>query len=178
MKSDLILIIGPKHSGKSSAALALGKILGGEVLELDELMEKQTGKSPRELYREGKEIFQKEETKALTTAIQQGNQQNQRYKIVSAGGGLIDNNEALALLSQIKEIITVYLDAEEETTWLRLLNSGELPAFLDQKNPKESHRVIFRRRSESYRSLAKITIYTEGKSPDEIARDIIRCCGF
>lgn len=93
-----ILIIGPKHSGKSLCARALGKILGGEAADLDEIVEKQTGKTPRELFIEGAGVFRKAEALALASLFQSPRPEGNGL-VIAAGGGLSDNPEALALLA-------------------------------------------------------------------------------
>ncbi|MDR0997648.1 MAG: hypothetical protein LBL70_01155, partial [Treponema sp.] len=68
---EIILLTGPKHSGKTSAGRALVRLLAEKTdpaasfIDLDELVEDRTGKSPRALYREGPEIFRKAEADAL-----------------------------------------------------------------------------------------------------------------
>jgi shikimate kinase len=90
---------------------------------------------------------------------------------------LADNSEAVALLLKLMDapdpkLITVYLDVSAETAWQRILTDGELPPFLKTENPKEAHHILHNRRAESYKALARISISAEGKSPDEIAREI------
>ena len=169
MKDRIILITGPKHSGKSLCALALGKITVCEAVDLDEFIEKQSGKTPRALFEEGPEFFRKAEALALASLIRQ------RFRIIAAGGGLIDNPEALALLSRRREIIPVYLDVSAETAWQRILHAaegGKLPPFLNTENPRETHLALHKRRAESYKTLARFTIFAENKSPEEIAGEI------
>ena len=178
MKNRIILITGPKHSGKSSCALALGKISGGEALDLDELVKKQTGKSPRELYTEGPEIFKKAEAAALAAIIQTAEKdfhRNQKPLIVATGGGLIDNPEALSFLSKRRDMRIVYLDLPPETAWQRIIKAGgELPPFLNTENPEETHRTLHERRAASYKSLAHLCIPAEDKTPAEIAGEIAK----
>jgi shikimate kinase len=203
-REPIILITGPKHSGKSLCARALGKITGWKVVDLDELMEKQTGKSPRMLYREGPEIFRKAEAFALTSLIlplgasaqeeteflpdkKFSVQPERGGLVVAAGGGLIDNPEAIALLTKMKippeaplplrrrKLIIVFLDVSQETAWQRILNTaagGELPVFLDDENPKENHSVLHIRRSEAYKALAHLSVSAENKSPESLAGEI------
>jgi shikimate kinase len=175
MKNRLILITGPKHSGKSVTALALGKITGAEAVDLDEIVERQNHKSPRELFKEGPELFRKAEALALASLVDGGN--TSRLTIIAAGGGLVDNAEALAILSRHGEAITVYLDVSSETAWQRILSTsavGELPPFLNTENPRETHLALHKRRAEAYKALAQIAILGDDKSPEEIAEEIAR----
>jgi len=180
MKDKIILITGPKHSGKTLTARALQKILGGEVIDLDEIMEKQVGKTPRMLYRDGPEFFQMAETLALASLIGQkepdDKARNKKCRIIAAGGGLIDNKDALELLSKNQEILIIYLEVSAETAWQRIQNSavaeGELPPFLNTENPRSTLFALHERRAKAYKILAHHTIAAENKSPEEIAKKI------
>jgi len=176
MKNQIIIITGPKHSGKTLCAGALAKISGGVAADLDELVTKKAGKTPRELFKEGPEIFRKAEASVLASLALTAKSENSLI-IIAAGGGLIDNPEALALLSQHKEIITVYLDVPPETAWQRILHTasvdGELPPFLKTENPKETHLALHKRRAEGYKALAQFTVPADNKSPEEIADEIV-----
>jgi shikimate kinase len=180
MVNRIILITGPKHSGKSKCALALKKLLGCEAVDLDELVEAHSGKTPRVLYTEDPEIFKKAEAKALASLLRppEGkNSSEQNCLIVSAGGGLIDNDEAMELFSatQCRETIPVYLEVSAKTAWQRILETAKnegLPPFLNTENPRETQRAMHDRRAKAYKAIAKITVFAENKSPEEIAREI------
>lgn len=170
----IILITGPKHSGKTLCAAALEKLTGVEASDLDRIVERDTGKNPRELYREGPGIFREAEAAALSSLIRETAAEG-KLRIIAAGGGLIDNPEALALIDQNREAVLVYLDISAETAWQRIQHSaknGELPPFLDTENPGETHRALHRRRAEAYRALAGFTVSAENRSPEEIAEEI------
>jgi shikimate kinase len=84
----VIIIVGPKHSGKTCAGKALARLWeedpapeGGEAagpenkkppavfIDLDEVVEEWEGKSPRLLYREGPEVFRRAEAEALRALL-------------------------------------------------------------------------------------------------------------
>jgi len=180
MKKKIILLTGPKHSGKTSVAQALKKLSGWEASDLDEVLENKTGRTPRELFREGRDIFQKAEAEALESLINPEDKEKDCL-IIAAGGGLIDNNEAMALLSSHREVICVYLDVPAETAWQRIVktaNGGELPPFLNTGNPAETHFALHERRANAYKSMAQISIASENMSPEEIAEEIARLFDF
>jgi shikimate kinase len=205
----IVIIIGPKHSGKTSAGLALAKLLSGAdkirpaadsaepcFADLDELIEQRTGKSPRALYKEGEGIFRKAEAEALAFFIGKaalpfssagGVAAHSRAPadapppspaalIIAAGGGIIDNEQALSLIKKTSNAIPVYLDVSAATAWNRIKDSarrdGELPPFLKTENPGETHRALHERRAAAYRKFARIIIEVDGKSPEEIAKEI------
>ena len=178
MDFHFCLITGPKHSGKSLCAKALHKIIGGTVVDMDELIEAETGKTPRELFVLGQDIFKKAEAQALSSALNVTEEERRRnqIRIIAAGGGLIDNGDAMTLLTEPqvppREIIAVYLDISAETAWQRISAEGEIPPFLKTENPQETHRVLHERRAEAYKAIADIIVSAENKSPEEIAGEI------
>jgi shikimate kinase len=168
----IILLTGPKHSGKTSAGRALASP-GGAFVDLDEFIEERTGKNPRALYREGAGVFRKAEAEALRTLLgKQAAEPAEGVLIIAAGGGIIDNAEAAAVIEKQAGLVIVYLDVSPETAWERIRRGGELPPFLDTPHPEETHRQLHRRRAEAYRKLASITIDAGGKSPAVIAAEI------
>jgi len=187
VKNRIVLIIGAKHSEKSLCARALNKIIGGQIVDLDELVEEQTGKTPRELFIEGHIFFKKAEASALASAIhrQMPRPTSQTELggtlIIAAGGGIIDNDEAMALISEARvlsadrQLIAVYLEISAETEWQRILETsgdGGLPPLINTNNPKETHLALHNRRAKAYKAVAGITVLAENKSPEEIAGEI------
>jgi shikimate kinase len=172
---NIILLTGPKHSGKTSTGKALAEILNAAFIDLDDRIKDRTGKSPRELYREGPECFRAAETGALEslfTGTAAG------PLVAAAGGGLIDNASAMALLGSAEQTGTliVYLEVSAETAWERIQrtaeSTGELPPFLDTANPRETHTALHARRAQAYRARAAIIIDADNKDPEERGREI------
>jgi shikimate kinase len=179
----VIVIVGPKHSGKTSAGKALAQLYSAagsgaaEFIDLDELVERRTGKSPRALYREGPELFRRAEAEALEALLAAGEGGPPEGAVIAAaGGGLADNRGALEILNGSPAAATVYIEVPAETAWERIRaaagKTGELPPFLDTEDPRETHRLLHERRGRFYRELAKITVEA-GDSPEETAAKIL-----
>jgi shikimate kinase len=126
-------------------------------------------------------IFRKAEAETLTYFLDDANAfsdggAEEKLVILAAGGGIIDNEDALTLLKKYGTALIVYLEVLTETAWERIRaaaeKSGELPPFLNTNNPKETHRALHQRRAAAYKKLADITIYAEKKSPKDIAGKI------
>jgi len=177
MKS--IFLTGPKHSGKTSAGKALALLCSCDFIDLDKLILQRTGKSPRQLFSESPAIFQKAEAEAMAALIETNNagtdSAGQGRRIISTGGGIIDNAEAIAALKKSGATV-VYLNISAATAWRRIANSadGELPPFLRTENPRETHRALHERRAAAYQQFADIVIEAEGKSSKEIAAEILK----
>jgi shikimate kinase len=171
-QKQILLITGPKHAGKTTAGKELAQLLGGNFADLDDIVEKKTGKSPRTLFKEGPEIFRKAEAAALKAVLVQP---KKNISIIAAGGGLIDNEEATVLLRNSDDVAVIYLDVSTETAWRRILDTarnGELPPFLNTANPKQTHRELHERRAAAYKAIATIIIDGENKNPLRIAEEI------
>jgi shikimate kinase len=170
---ETVFITGPKHSGKTSAGKILAVLYPCDFFDLDDIITKQAGKSPRELYRESPDAFQKAETQSLAglASSQSGK------RVIATGGGIIDNPAAVALLKEQSALIA-YLDISADSAWERIACSGELPPFLQTDNPRETHRALHDRRAAAYQLLAKIVIQADGKTPEEIADEIVNQIQF
>ncbi|GHU61177.1 hypothetical protein FACS189445_2910 [Spirochaetia bacterium] len=182
----MIFLTGPKHSGKTSAGRVLAELLGAGFVDLDELIELQTGKSPRTLYKEGPDVFRQAEVRALACLLPNAclltETADGRPGVVAAGGGLIDNPGALELLRPLAmkldgaAPVTVYLEVRADTAWERInaavQKTGELPPFLNTENPRETHAALHTRRGAAYREFASLIIAADGKTSEAIGREI------
>jgi shikimate kinase len=171
----LIILTGPKHSGKTTAGRALADRCAGDFTDLDELVQARTRKSPRALFKEGPEVFRRAEAEALQSLLNMRHEEGSVH-IVAAGGGLADNGAALDLLKKPGTATLVYLDVSVETAWERIRitaeHTGELPPFLNTANPQETHRRLHERRAAAYRKIAHIIIQADGKSPAAIGEEL------
>jgi len=189
----MIILIGPKHSGKTSVGRELAQLLDVSFFDLDALIEKRAGQSVRALYTAGLELFRREEEAALKDLLAGGNLPfrdnpcspwtlfplppppwSDVHGVLAAGGGLTDNPGAMALLEDGAHFI-VYLDVSAGTAWQRITSAGELPPFLKAETmevSREKHRVLHQRRAEACRNCARLCIAAEGKRPEELAKEI------
>jgi shikimate kinase len=181
VKSMVFLLTGPKHSGKSSVGRILAETWGCPFIDLDDLIEEQCGKSPRELYREGAGVFRKAEAAALSSLLAPRAGAPSK-RVAAAGGGLIDNEEALRLLEGplkrgTPELEIICLEVPAETAWERIRRaaeeSGELPPFLQTADPERTHRALHNRRMEGYKKLAHRILWGINKDSHTIAGEII-----
>ena len=181
----LILLTGPKHSGKTSAGRALARLIRARFVDLDELIEARTGKSPRSLYREGAHLFKAAEAEALEYLLSLPDPGvSPAIRVAAAGGGLIDNRRAMDLLQDPFRnrqgpggVLRIYLEIPAETAWKRIRRdarkTGELPPFLGVEDPRGVHAALHARRAQAYREAADIILDAKGRSPAGIAREIL-----
>jgi shikimate kinase len=172
-----IVLLGSKHCGKTSAGAELAEVLQREFIDLDNLIEKQTGKTPRALYKEGAAVFKNAEINALNAALEEGERRGKN--IIAPGGGIIDNEPAVFILENFKKerkAALVCLAVSAQTAWERIRAGGELPPFLLEKadSPEETHRILHTRRQNAYQRLAGFIVQAEGKSVGETADLILK----
>ncbi|MDR0784941.1 MAG: shikimate kinase [Treponema sp.] len=164
---DKIILLGPKHCGKTSVGRAIAREIKERFVDTDNLIAENAGKSPRELYREGVGVFKTAEVRSLKQALEHD------AVIVATGGGLVDNSEAVALLRAARRARLVYLDVKAEAAWERISGGGELPPFLNTATPQETHRALHERRAAAYRRLADQTVTADLKTVEEIVHHIL-----
>jgi shikimate kinase len=105
-------------SGKSSVGLALARQLGWPYLDLDEVIEKQEGRSIQEIFRSsGEPDFRRAERHALAQVLASSNEPS----VVALGGGAFAQAENAELLRSVGAT-TVFLDAPAEILWQRCLD--------------------------------------------------------
>jgi shikimate kinase len=172
---ETLLLTGPKHSGKTSAGRMLAALSGAVFTDMDEQIERRTGKNPRALYREGPEVFRAAEVETLKELLEDPAGKGP-FRVIAAGGGLIDNPAALELVKETP-LRVVYLEVSAGTAWERILREagekGEMPPFLDTANPRETHRALHERRAAACRKLARFVVSGEHRTPEETAEEII-----
>ena len=152
-----LIILGIKHSGKTTLGNNFSKILNIPFFDVDEQIEKDVNMGVRQYFQTyGEEAFKKAEYEACKEIFNA----NDGCFVVATGGGICDNVQALSVLEGTK----VFLDASETVCFRRILENskktGSLPAYISNKNPKneDEARAIFHefyvRRRNSYLKLA------------------------
>ncbi len=152
MKKNLIFT-GIKHSGKTTQARLVSTFLSLPFYDLDDLVEKKTGMSVRDYYREkGKEAFMAEELSSYLSLVEG----EKNTFVLSLGGGAADNE---SLMEKVKDgNYIIYIKRPEEVLLRKILKNG-IPPFLDEKDPEGSFHTIYEKRSGIYEKYADLSIY-------------------
>lgn len=168
MSQKNIILLGIKHSGKSTQGKLLAKKLNCAFCDSDEVIVKMTGKTPREIYDEsGADAFMQIELDACKKIIE-----DRRKKVVVAtGGGICDNVAAVELLGAFGKF--VFLETPEKIASDRIVRKisigadgkmENLPAYIKKENPQDIMDVrkifheYYERRTKAYRKIAAVTI--------------------
>ena len=165
MKSKKNLIfVGMMGSGKTSIGSLVSKKLKANFIDIDQLIEKETGKEISKIFKEeGEEYFRKIEEKITLKILKNEN------AVISLGGGAFMN------LKIQKEILinhlSFWLNWNAETLLYRIKNSAKRPlAYNSSKNELLN---LIKKRSKIY-SKALYKINCENLSKNEITGKILK----
>ncbi len=119
-----IVLIGMPGAGKTTIGRKLSKALGRPVLDADDKVVEQTGRTIKDLFQEGEDVFREAETEAVKTlAAMDG-------IIISCGGGVMKRPENMAYLQETGKIFFLNRDlaaiaGSVDKVTRPLLNSAE-----------------------------------------------------
>ena len=161
-----LFLIGFMGAGKSSVSAGLGRMLGREVVEMDQRIAAQEGMSIPELFaQKGEPYFRACET-ALLKSFAQG-----APRIVSCGGGVSLREENVVAMRESGTV--VLLTASPEVILERVKDSDERPLLQGHKDVSYIA-VLMEQRRPRYEAAADITVDTSQLNIEEVCRQVLR----
>jgi shikimate kinase len=166
-----VILCGYMASGKTTTAKLLAEKSGLPYIDLDEVIEQNTGKTISQLFEGGGEIkFRKLEHDALNSIVNGAN-----GFVLSLGGGTpVYANNHLAL--QRDDVVSVYLKVSIGELAKRLRSQPGQRPLIDALKDEELDEFIGQHLFERsyYYHQAKHVVSTDGKSPEEIVNEIMK----
>ncbi|MCJ1656283.1 shikimate kinase [Staphylococcus sp. NRL 16/872] len=163
-----IIFIGFMGTGKSTIGDFLSLEQKLTFVDLDSYIEIKENKSIPEIFNQiGESGFRQLEYKYLKQCMS-------KYDVISTGGGIIENDDSLKFLKQIKHVI--WLDCSIDTVYRRILNDPHRP---NAKNKtKKQLKNLYLSRISRYNEIAFMKVNSE-KTIKEIYDFIINhlSCG-
>lgn len=160
-----VFLIGFMGSGKSTVAMCLAKNYGMDMIDMDQLIVEREGMSISDIFtQKGELYFRDAETKLLIEL------EEQQDKVVSCGGGIVLREENVQAMKKCGQV--VLLDAKPETILERVKDDDNRPLLRGNKNV-QFIRDMMEKRRHNYERAANFIIHTDGKSADEICKEII-----
>lgn len=151
--------------GKSTMARLLSEATGRELLEMDETIEKETGKSISQIFAEcGETHFRDLESELIVRIAKKGGM------VVSCGGGAILRKENVENMRKNGKI--VYFSASPETIFERVRYSNNRPLLNGNMNIEHITNLM-EVRLPRYIDAADITVSVDAKSKDEILEELL-----
>lgn len=167
IQEKAIYLIGFMGAGKSTVARCLCKMYGLQLVEMDETIASEEGMSIPDIFAtKGEAYFRSRETTLLERAAQAGT-------VISCGGGVAMRQENVRLMQE--KGIVVLLKATPETVFERVKYSTDRP-LLNGNMTLEHVSELLEVRRPYYEATAEVTILTDGKTPEEICKEIEIAC--
>ncbi|TCC23030.1 shikimate kinase [Kribbella speibonae] len=161
--SPVVVLVGPPGSGKSTIAALLSERLGVRHRDTDHDIEAAAGKPISDIFvDEGEPHFRKLERDAISAALQGDGE------VLSLGGGAILDAGTRADLAGHT---VVFLDVSLGEATKRVGLSVARPLLLG--NVRTQLRNLMEARRPLYGEVAKLTVLTDEKTPDQIADEIL-----
>ena len=159
-----IYLTGMMGSGKSVTGKRLAVKLGYGFLDLDELIQKKSGKTIPQIFTDkGEDFFRELESQALKEIS------SLEMKVVATGGGTVLRTANVNLMKATGKII--FLDASVETLWERVKDKKDRPLLRGGK-PQEKLLEIYAYRRPLYEGSCQLKVGTDGKTAGAVADEI------
>ena len=161
--SSNIYLIGMPGSGKSVTGRLLAKHFGYSLIDLDDLIEKKSGRIIRDIFEEsGENTFRDLETDALREISEKENQ------VVATGGGIILRDLNWELMEKTGK--TVYLKTSPEWILKRTAHTDKRP-LLNKPSREKAIQELYEKREPLYEK-ADYVCTTDDRSPKKVALEI------
>lgn len=163
----LIALEGFMGSGKTTVGRILADALGCPFIDLDEVIERKSGRSIPQIFEaDGEAAFRLLEKKALEQTI---SKYGESTAVLSLGGGTVTVPGAVKSLQE--KTLCIYLKADVATLQSRLEGQTSGRPLAD-----DGFAQRLAQREPLYEAAAHITIDTDGLTPDQIVDEIIIDC--
>lgn len=174
METNLHLYLtGYRGTGKSAVGVALARQTDRPVIDLDQVIEANAGKSIRQIFEAGGEIlFRNLESEALFTVSQSD------PAVISLGGGTILKDENREVIKRTG--VCFWLVASAETIAQRIDSdaaTAENRPRLTSLDQLSEIRELLQLRADLYANVADHKIDTEEKSVEDLATEILVLLG-
>ncbi len=152
-------------TGKTAAGKKIANALDMKYIDMDEVIEKDVGKSISRIFRDsGEEYFREVEKKVVKcVALLDG-------FVISTGGGVVLKNENMDELEKNGTVIC--LTAAPEVILKRTRNTSYRP-LLNVEDPEGKIRRLLEKR-ESYYKRCSLMVDTSEKSVKEVVTEVVR----
>ncbi len=165
-----LILIGFMGCGKSAVSRELSRMLGRKCLDTDERIEREQGRAVSRIFAEdGEACFRRLETRLLEQMAEE-----REPLVISTGGGMAIQPQNPPLLAALGDV--VYLKVKAQTVLERLKDDDTRP-LLQGADKRLKVEELLAGREPLYERAAGFTVETDGKTPEQVAREIIQITG-
>jgi XRE family transcriptional regulator, aerobic/anaerobic benzoate catabolism transcriptional regulator len=164
--AKVVALLGVRGAGKSTVGQLVAKRLKVPLIELDARVAKEAGMSVPTLFEiHGEAYFRRIERKVIKDLLDSG-----EHAVIATGGSVVTDEETYALLR--KRTATVWLKADAEHHWRRVVGQGDLRPMRGRKHAKSELRALMKKRSPLYGQAEHVVDTTSGTC-EEVAERVI-----
>jgi shikimate kinase len=158
-----LVFVGPPGSGKSTVVRLVADRWGTTWRDTDDDIEAAAGASIADIFiDQGEAHFRGLEAAAVAAAL------NEHDGVLAVGGGAILDEQTRALLEAEQ---VVFLDVDITDAAKRIGFNRDRPLLLG--NPRAQWIRLMAARRPFYEQVATYTVTTDGKSPEEVADEVV-----
>ncbi len=168
-RTSKILLIGYRATGKTAVGRELARMLGCPFRDLDQLIEKEAGKSIAEIVdQEGWDGFRKRERELFQEMAD-----SPKKFVLACGGGAVLHEDVMEKFRE--KAMVVWLKAPLEVMLKRMKSDKNTPRTrpsLTKMDTRQEMEQIYKERKPLYEKFAHVIVDTKDKSPFQIAQEI------
>jgi shikimate kinase len=162
-----IVLIGYRGTGKTAVGTRLAQMLGWPLMQLDEMIMQQEGRSISEIVAgSGWDYFRDLESRAVLAAA------GHDACIIDTGGGVVLRSENVEQLKRTG--LLFWLTADPATIRDRIKDDTQRPALTEGTSFTEEVETVLKQRLPLYMKARDVTIDTAGRTVDSLAEEIVR----
>jgi shikimate kinase len=166
---DKIVLVGIMGAGKSTVGRSLAERIGYAFVDLDEEVERETGRSIPQIFSElGESAFRQ-----LEVSVSE-RQDAARRTVLAAGGGWMARP---GLRDRWPDAVRVWLRVSPEEAWARISEAADDRPMLDPARPRETLQRLLAEREAEYEQ-AEISVPTGGATVAETVDLILELIPF
>ena len=166
-----IYLIGYRCTGKTTVGRWLADRLGWRFVDSDEEIVRTHGMTIQHVVRaQGWDAFREKEREALARIGRLD-----RHVVATGGGAVLDPENVRSMKSTGS---VFWLKATPETIRHRMRKdeaTGTLRPSLTSRGPGDEVEEVLAKRTAVYRNSADIEVDTDGRTPEAVGREILRC---
>lgn len=159
-----LFLVGPMGAGKSAVGRQLARLLHMDFVDSDDEIESRTGVDiPFIFEKEGEAGFRKREVKVIDDLSQR------EGVVLATGGGAIIDSDSRSRLGARGFVVYLYTSVQQQ---LDRTQRGRTRPLLENGDKEQVLEDLMKIRDPLYREIADLTVDTDGRRVQTVAREI------